>query len=258
MSTENRADKTYSDWNMQMWLGKQCYERGKYSVAQEKFQKALRDLEALHINDERLAMTLNSLALCYCAQGKHKEADPLYQRALTIDQSSSQNGKLSLAEDFSYIATHYRKQGLYERAEALYGKALQIWQETLGDKSAEMAGCLNNMGILFCKQHKYREAMALFQKALSINGSIFGSKSKEYAGCQVNLAAAYCSLNRCEEAAVLFEEGIRMLRYTMDPVHEELIEAMESYATHLAKVGKDEQARAVKQDIQEFKARKKL
>jgi hypothetical protein len=33
---------------------------------------------------------------------------------------------------------------------------------------------------------------------------------------------------------------------------------MESYAIHLVKVGKDEQARAIKHDIQEFKARKKL
>ena len=65
MSNENKTDKTYSDWNMQMWLGQQSYDRGKYSVAQQKFQKALRDLEALHINDERLAMTLNGLALCY-------------------------------------------------------------------------------------------------------------------------------------------------------------------------------------------------
>lgn len=258
MSKENTTDKTYSDWNMQMWLGQQSYERGKYSVAQEKFQKALRDLEALHINDERLAMTLNSLALCYCAQGKHKDSDPLYQRALSIDESSSQHGKLRLAEDFSNIATHYRKQGLYERAEPLYEKALQIWEAILGDKSVEVAGCLNSIGILLYKQQKYREAIALFQRALSINGSFFGVQSKEYAGCQVNLAAAYCSLNRCEEADSLFEEGIRMLRYTMDPVHEGLIEAMESYAIHLVKVGKDEQARAIKHDIQEFKARKKL
>ena len=258
MSNENKTDKTYSDLNMQMWLGQQSYDRGKYSVAQQKFQKALRDLEALHINDERLAMTLNGLALCYCAQGKHKESDPLYQRALSIDESSSQHGKLRLAEDFSNIATHYRKQGMYERAEPLYEKALQIWEAIIGEKSAEVAGCLNNIGILFCKQQKPLEAIALFQKALNINGSVFGIKTKEYAGCQVNLAAAYCSLNRCEEADALFEEGIRMLRYTVDPIHEELVEAMESYAVHLAKVGKDEQAASIKHYVQEFKKRNKL
>lgn len=53
---------------MQIWLGQQSYERGKYVVAQQKFRKALKDLETAMISDERLAVTLNNLALFYCAQ----------------------------------------------------------------------------------------------------------------------------------------------------------------------------------------------
>lgn len=257
MSEQTKPDKTYSDWNMQMWLGQQSYERGLYAVAQQKFQKALRDLESLHISDERLAMTLNNLALCYCAQGKHHDSEPLYQRALSIDQSSGKSGRLNLAEDFSNIATHYRKQGLSSQAEPLYQKALQIWQEELGDSSAEVAGCLNNLGVLYCEQHKCDEAIALYKKALSIKGSIYGSKSKEYAASLVNLASAYCSLNRCEEADPLFEEGIRTLEYTVDPIHEELLVALESYIVHLEKVGKSEQAMAIRKDVERFRARRK-
>ncbi|MBI2812442.1 MAG: tetratricopeptide repeat protein [Candidatus Melainabacteria bacterium] len=257
MSEQTKPDKTYCDWNMQMWLGQQSYERGLYSVAQQKFHKSLRDLESLHINDERLAMTLNNLALCYCAQGKHKDSDPLYQRALSIDQSSGKSGRLNLAEDFSNIATHYRKQGLSSQAEPLYQKALQIWQEELGDSSAEVAGCLNNLGVLYCEQHKCHEAIDLYKRALSIKGSIYGSKSKEYAASLVNLAAAYCSLNRCDEADPLFEEGIRTLEYTVDPVHEELLDALESYVVHLEKVGKSEQAMAIQHNVEKFRARRK-
>lgn len=257
MTKENKTDKTYSDWNMQMWLGKQSYERGLYSVAQQKFQKALSDLETLHVCDERLAMTLNNLALCYCAQGKHHDSDPLYKKALSIDQTSGKSGRLNLAEDFSNIATHYSKQGLSAQAESLYRKALEIWLEELGDSSAEVANCLNNLGVLYCEQRKCHEAIDLYKKALSIRGSIYGSKSKEYATSLVNLATAYCSLDRCEEADPLFEEGVRTLTYTVDPIHEELIEAMESYIVHLEKVGKSEQARAIKQDVERFRARGK-
>ncbi|MBA3859897.1 MAG: hypothetical protein C0507_23555 [Cyanobacteria bacterium PR.3.49] len=255
MSEENKTDKVAHDWNMQMWMGQQAYERGQYSDAQQKFKKALIDLEQLMVNDERLTMTLNNLALCFCAQGKHKEADPLYQRALSIDQTSGSAGKLSLAEDFNNIATHYRKQGLNAQAEPLYQKALKIWEEELGEKSAEVAGCLNNLGVLYCEQNKCQDAIELYKKALSIRGSKFGRKSKEYGGTLANLATAYCNLNKCEEADPLFEEGIRILEYTVDPIHAELLEALESYVVHLNKVGKTDLAHAVSADIQRFRNR---
>jgi tetratricopeptide (TPR) repeat protein len=257
MSSELKKDKTTKDWNMQMWLGQEAYARGIYAVAQQKFQKALDDLEKLQIRDERLAMTLNNLALCYCAQGKHKEADPLYKWALTIDETSGTAGNLNLAEDLSNIATHYRKQGLNAQAEPLYHRALKLWQDELGEHSAEVAGCLNNLAVLFCEQDRCHEAIELYKKALSIKGSIFGSKSKEYAGTLVNLASAYCSLNKCEEADPLFEEGIRTLQYTMDPVHHELIEALESYVVHLHKTGQTERAAEVASDIVRFEERNK-
>ncbi|MBX9693848.1 MAG: tetratricopeptide repeat protein, partial [Cyanobacteria bacterium] len=72
----------------------------------------------------------------------------------------------------------------------------------------------------------------------------------------VNLASTYCGLNRCEEADPLFEEGIRTLEYTVDPIHKELIEALESYVIHLGKMGQTDKAEQVSSDIKRFKSRK--
>lgn len=49
MNSEQKNDKTSKDWNMQMWPGQEAYARGTYNVVQQKFQKALDDLEKLHI-----------------------------------------------------------------------------------------------------------------------------------------------------------------------------------------------------------------
>lgn len=255
MAEESQSSKAFKDWKMQMWLGQQSYECGQYVVAEQKFHKALRDLEAALVSDERLAVTLNNLALCYCAQGKHKDADPLYQKALSIDQSAGSESKLMLADDFSNIASHYRKQDMYSQAEPLYQQALKIWEEELGDGSAEVGQCLHNLGMLYFQQGRCDAAIANFRKALSIRDSIYGSKSKEYAETLVRLATTYCSLNRCEEADPLFEQGVQILEYTMDPIHPELIEAMEAYLTHLKKVGNTERAHEVMSDIEMFKKR---
>lgn len=255
MVKESKSDKFYKDWKMQMWMGQQAYEKGQYVVAEQKFHKALRDLETEMVHDERLAITLNNLALCYCAQGKHNDAEPLYQKALSIDESSANINKLMLAEDFSNIATHYRKQGLDAQAEPLYKKSLEIWQKELGENSAEVARCLHNLGVLYCDQGHCNNAIANFKKALGIKGSIYGSKSREYAETLVCLASVYCGLNKCEEADPLFEEGIRILEYSMDPIHSELIDAMEAYVIHLKKIGMTEKAQEVQNDIVMFRKR---
>jgi hypothetical protein len=96
----------------------------------------------------------------------------------------------------------------------------------------------------------------LYKKALGIFGVTCGCKSKEYAITSVNLAGAYCSIGRCAEATPLFEEGIRILGYTLDPVHNELLDAMESYVAHLMKVGKSEQAAEIESEIKQLKERR--
>jgi hypothetical protein len=65
----------------------------------------------------------------------------------------------------------------------------------------------------------------------------------------------YCGLNKCEEADPLFEEGIRILEYSMDPIHSELIDAMEAYVIHLKKIGMTEKAQEVQNDIVMFRKR---
>lgn len=258
MAEKSNEEKALRDWKMQMWLGQESFKRCEYAVAEQKFKKALADLESRHVLDERLAITLNNLALCYCAQGRHDKSDPLYQKALSIDESAGSENALGLAEDFHSIATHYRKQGFYERAEPLYRKALKIWEERLGAQSAEVARCLDGLGVLLCEKGKCDAAIDVFKKSLAIKGSVFGSKSTEYAATLVNLAATYCGLNRCEEADPLFEQGIQILEYTIDPRHEELMEALENYMTHLRKTGQTERLREISNDIETFKKRTRM
>lgn len=258
MTEHPNEDKSTKDWKMQMWLGQESFKRCQFAVAEQKFKKALSDLDSRHISDERLAITLNNLALCYCAQGKHDKSDPLYQRALSVDEGTGSENALALADDFHNIATHYRKQGMHERAEPLYRKALKIWQEKLGDQSEEMGRGLSSLGVLLCEMGNCEAAIDCFKKSLAIKGAIFGSKSPDYAATLVNLAATYCGLNRCEEADPLFDAGIRILEYTVDPAHEELMDALENYMTHLRKTGQTERLKEISHDIELFKKRGRM
>ena len=253
MAKKTAESKKLSEWNMLMWLGQATYEDGKYKVAEMKFKKALNCLEELRITDERLASNLNSLALCYCAQGNHKKSDALYQKAIKIDESSAQPDKAALSIDFNNIATHYRNQGKFDRAEPLYQKALSYWDEH--DVNPEITSILNNLGILYCQMGECSVGQSFFQRALSMERRIYGKESKEYAQTAVNLASNLCMQGKCEEAEPLFEEGTRILGYQIGP-RPELADALELYLEYLKKSHQNEKVDEVSKNIEKLRNKK--
>ncbi len=75
-----------ADWERYLHAGAAAYQQGNYAEAVKQTKAALSAAEAFGPNDPRLATTLNNLALLYKAQGNYAEAEPLYQRALRINE----------------------------------------------------------------------------------------------------------------------------------------------------------------------------
>jgi tetratricopeptide (TPR) repeat protein len=58
----------------------QLEANGKYAEAAKMYAAALTEVERYRIEDQRLPITLNNLALVYSTLGRYGEAEPLYQR----------------------------------------------------------------------------------------------------------------------------------------------------------------------------------
>jgi tetratricopeptide (TPR) repeat protein len=65
-------------------------------------------------------------------QGRYREAEPLYKRALMIREKVLEEGHPSIATTLSDLASLYRAQGRYGEAEPLYRRALSINEKVLG------------------------------------------------------------------------------------------------------------------------------
>jgi tetratricopeptide (TPR) repeat protein len=61
-------------------------EQRNYTEAARQFQTALAIVETIQPGDPRLANSLMRLAAVYHAQGRYAEAEPLYQRAVMIQE----------------------------------------------------------------------------------------------------------------------------------------------------------------------------
>ena len=69
------------------------------------------------------AMSLNNLAFLYESQGLYGKAEPLYQRALAIDEKLLGADHPNTATSLNNLASLYAFQGLYDKAELLYHRA---------------------------------------------------------------------------------------------------------------------------------------
>jgi len=107
-------------WELYIGAGKKASEQGNYNQAERMFSSGLRALEQ-HLADLNgaLADMLHCLANVYREQGRHSEAEPLYQRALgmlEIEPGRESLGFRAAALDYAQML---RKVGRTSDAEGL-------------------------------------------------------------------------------------------------------------------------------------------
>ena len=127
---------TQSDiiWEKLVEAAGQSLRQGKYAHAEQQLTDALVLAEKLSIYDPRLVASLNKLAQLYYAQGKFKQAEPLYRRALEISEVILGPDHPDLVTNLSNLAAVYDAQGKHSLAASFHKRALAIL-EKLGPAS---------------------------------------------------------------------------------------------------------------------------
>ncbi len=118
---------------------------------------------------------LNNLGYYLDDRAQYEEAEPLYQRAIAIDEKTLGPEHPDLATKLNNLANLYQHQGKYEEAESLYQRAIAIGEKILGPEHPDLAARLNNLANLYQHQGKYEEAEPLFKRALAIYEQKFRS-----------------------------------------------------------------------------------
>jgi len=108
-----------ASWQRYVQSGQLALQQGRHERAEKQFMAALEDAEAMGERNPRLAITLNLLGEAYRIQGKFLEAEPLFQRALTLGEQSL--GKEN--PEFTKIVKNYAK---LHRAQGLENEANQL------------------------------------------------------------------------------------------------------------------------------------
>lgn len=241
------------EWEEHMRMGQLAFGLGNYKEAKRQFEKAL-DLSGP--NDARLGITLLNLAVSYSAAGRDDLAEPLFQKALRIDEQNLPCNCRDLAVDFIDVGAHYARMADYGRAEQMYERALSILErKSESGKDADIALALNNLGLVYLELGEHEKAETALQRALDIRQRIFVKDSKEVAESLINLANLKNSIGMNDEADALYQRAIAILEMRVGPDHPELADALQAYADFLRDVGRCSQADAAAKRAEQILSR---
>ena len=161
-------------WEKYMKVGMDAHQRGQCAEAKKQFAAARKEAENLSAQDPRLGISLLGLGKVYMAQANYTQAQPLYQRAMSILEKALGPEHPAVATCLNQLAALYHAQGQYAKAEPLFRRAVAIHEKALGPDHAEVAEGLNNLAALYDTQGKYAEAEPLLRRALAIYEKALG------------------------------------------------------------------------------------
>ncbi len=119
-------------WETLVADGETAFQAGRYAEAEKLCLAALKEAEVFGEQDPRLATSLNNLAVLYDAQGNYAQAEPFYQRAITIYEKALGPEHRDVAAAINNLAELYRARGQHTQAEPLYQRELAIFYKAVG------------------------------------------------------------------------------------------------------------------------------
>jgi len=194
------------------FLGQSLYGQGHYRESALAFQKCL-----VYRPDD--ATVLNNVALSLADSGDLASAEPVYRRALAIDEKTLGPDHPHVARDLNNLAELLRARGDYTAAEPLYRRALAINEKAFGPDHPDVAADLNNLAGLLQVRGDLAATEPLYRRALAINEKALGPDHPLVAADLNNLAALLRDKGDLATAEPLYRRALAINEKALGPDH---------------------------------------
>src|SRR5271166_3158485 len=202
-----------------------------------------------HVLEPKATRIMNDLAVWLNNRAEHGEAEPLYRRALAIDEKSFGRDHPNVASRLNNLAGLLRATNRLAEAEPLYRRALAIDEKSFGPEHPNVAIRLNNLALLLSDTDRLAEAEPLYRRALAIDEKSFGPEHPNVAIRLNNLAELLRATNRLAEAEPLYRQVLRILAefgHRTGHEHPHFRTAINNYAGLISAMGLSQDAIAAR------------
>ena len=215
------------------------YASGNYAAASVEAQKLEAVVKArFGVNHANYAVVLNSLGTVNLAQGRYREAEGFYRRALAIREKSLGASDPSVAQTLNNLAIIYQVQNKYADAEQTLRRTLAIMEKARGADHSDVAAIVNNLASVNQLQRKYADAEGLYKRALAIREKALGRDHPDVAQTLNNLAEMYRKQGKFGEAERLHSRALAIRVKTLGANHPDVATTLNNLAIIFREQGK--------------------
>jgi tetratricopeptide (TPR) repeat protein len=187
-------------------------------------------IELSDMKSQAAAQLLHRAAMYLIHRGRFNEAEPIYKRALAIQECRLGLDHPDVARIVNDLGHLYFQRNAYTIAEPLLQRALAIREKSPGSGQADLAMTLNNLAGVWLGQRRYAEAEPLFQRALAIREKSPGPEHAELATVLTNLAVLYSNQGKYAEAEALHQRALAIREKELGPEHPDLAHSLHNLA----------------------------
>ncbi|GAB1211759.1 hypothetical protein ATERTT37_000883 [Aspergillus terreus] len=162
---------------------------------------------------------LNRIGNLYSDQGKLKEAEEMYQRALSGYEKALGLNNTSTLDIVNNLGLLYSDQGKLKEAEKMFQQALAGYEKILGPTDTATLDTVNNLGILYFNQGKLKEAEKMYQRALAGYEMILGPDYSFTLHAVNNLGSLYADQGKLKEAEEMYQRALEGYEKALGPNH---------------------------------------
>jgi len=157
---------------------------------------------------EPTSRLMNELGLYLKTRARFAEAEPMYRRALAIDEKSFGKDHPNVAIRLNNLAQLFQDTDRLAEAEPLMRRALAIDEKSFGKDHPTVAIRLNNLAELLRATNRLKEAEPMYRRALAIDEKSFGEDHPTVAIHLNNLALLLQGTDRLAGAEPLMRRAL--------------------------------------------------
>ncbi|KAH6985405.1 hypothetical protein EDB80DRAFT_224855 [Ilyonectria destructans] len=185
----------------------------------EWMREALSDAGVWYIGDELVMVALHRLGNLYSDQGKFKEAEEMYERALQGKEKALGPHHTSTLRTVNNLGNLYLGQGRFKEAEEMYKRALDGKEKALGPYHTLTLDTVNNLGILYLGQGRFKEAEEMYKRALEGNEKALGPHHTSTLRTVNNLGLLYSGQGKFKGAEEMYKRALEGREKALGPHH---------------------------------------
>ncbi|PKX99538.1 uncharacterized protein P174DRAFT_448002 [Aspergillus novofumigatus IBT 16806] len=174
---------------------------------------------AVFVQDRSLLKAIQQVGNLYFDQGKLRDAEAMYQQALTGFMQVLGSDDASTLGAMHSLGNLYNDQGRFSEAEQMYQKALVGYEKKLGHDDPDTLTTIHYLGDLYRDQGKLQTAELMYQRALV-------GREKRLGPCDINtlstvgsLANTYRDLDKFDDARKLYGRALTGQEKALGPDH---------------------------------------